>query len=131
MVPKVTGDCDLNHTANENYAILFSSIQSTHSFDVLERPCSLQGSFCISARSTTREETWQSTTNQRSTPTTRKFVLRSKKLTYAASMESALTLCSMPTLSLNPAQDRPQSGSLSATRYDVEKIFIHIYIQKF
>jgi hypothetical protein len=46
-------------------------------------------------------------------------------------MESALTLCSLPALSLNSAQDIPKSGSLTTTRNDAGKIFIHIYIQKF
>jgi hypothetical protein len=62
MVPKVTGNCDLNHTVNENCAILFSSIQSTHSFNDFDWLCFLQCRLGISARSTAREETWPSTT---------------------------------------------------------------------
>jgi hypothetical protein len=121
---------DLNHTSNENCAILFSSIQSTQFLDIFERLWFLQRRSGISTRSTAQEEIWQSNTNQRSTPTTRKFPCgqRSK---LRNRIESELMLCPTPALSINAAQHLPKEPFAIGDPQGCGKIFIHIYIQEF
>jgi hypothetical protein len=85
-----------------------------------------------SNRKPTREETWQSTTNQRSTPTARKSVLRVSRVDFRNQHAFGVhVLLNAGSSSQRRAGHSPKSVSLTANRNDTAKTLIHIYIQKF
>jgi hypothetical protein len=76
-----------------------------------------------------REETWQSTINPRSTPGPASPFC-GQKVNLLNQHEVGVDL-NAGSLDQPRAERTRRSGSLMAIRRNTEKIFIHIYIQKF